>query len=62
MKSIPNRKLLNLIADIQTFGLGFILDRLVNIYRTDKAGSHSYSPHYQLHLKKFKLKEFLCLK
>jgi demethylmacrocin O-methyltransferase len=55
------RKLLNLIADIKAFGLGFNLDRLGKIYRTDKAGSHSYTPHYQAHLKKFKFKRIHLL-
>ncbi len=55
------RKLLNLIADIKAFGPGFNLDRLGKIYRTDKAGSHSYTPHYQAHLKKFKFKRINLL-
>ena len=38
MKSTAKYRMLNLIAYIKAFGLGFNLDRLGKIYRTDKAG------------------------
>ena len=55
------RKLLNIIDDISTIGLGNNLNKLGKIYRTDKQGSHFYTPYYKLHLKKFKLKKINLL-
>ena len=30
------------------------LDKLAKVYGTDKWGAHSYTPHYKMHLQKFK--------
>lgn len=47
-------KLRKFIANIKAIGSGHNLDRLGKIYKTDKAGPHFYTPHYKLHLKKYK--------
>jgi hypothetical protein len=48
------RKLRNLVRDIKAFGRGSDLNKLAEIYQTDKIGNHCYTPHYASHLKKFK--------
>lgn len=50
------RRLRNWLDDLKAIGCGFNLDRLGKIYRTDKTGSHHYTPHYQSHLRKLKFK------
>ncbi len=54
-------KLKNLVTDFKAFGFGFNLDRLGKIYKTDKIVGHFYTPHYQLHFKKFKFKKINLL-
>lgn len=48
------RRIRNIIDDIRAVGFGNNLDKLGEIYRTDKIGRHCYTQHYQLHFKKFK--------
>ncbi len=55
------RKLRNLIDDIKAIGFGNNLDKLAEIYRTDKTGDHNYTPHYKLHFRKFKYKRIKLL-
>lgn len=51
----------NLIKDFK--GLFYInnLDKLAQIYKTDKWGKHFYTPHYQSHFNKFKNKRIKLL-
>ena len=55
------RKIRNFIDDIRAIGLGFNLDKLGKIYRTDKIGSHYYTTIYRLHLKKMKFRKINLL-
>jgi hypothetical protein len=43
------------------FGSGNNLNRLAIIYGCDKYGAHYYTPHYQLHFKKFKYRKINLL-
>jgi demethylmacrocin O-methyltransferase len=54
-------KLRNLINDVRVFGLRRNLNKLGEIYGTDKIGNHYYTPHYMTHLKKFKCKKIKLL-
>lgn len=55
------RKLKNVLDHIRAIGSGDNLDRLGIIYRTDKIGSHYYTPHYESHFHRFKSKEINLL-
>lgn len=55
------RKIRNFIDDVRAIGLGINLDKLGKIYRTDKIGSHYYTPIYRLHLKKMKFRRINLL-
>ena len=50
------RKLRRLITDIKAMGFYNNLNKLAEIYGTDKWGSHYYTPHYKLHLGRFKFR------
>ena len=50
-----------MVANIKAIGLGNNLDKLGKIYKTDKAGGHFYTPHYKLHLKKYKYRRINLL-
>lgn len=55
------RKLRNLFNDFKTIGSGSNLGRLAKVYETDKTRGHSYTPHYQLHFRKFKFRRINLL-
>jgi hypothetical protein len=55
------RKLWNFKNDIQASCFGNDLNKLGKIYGTDKNGCHVYTPHYQLHLQRFKYKRINLL-
>jgi len=55
------RKLRNFYNDFRAIGLGHNLSQLGRIYKTDKIGTHFYTPHYQLHFKRFKFKRISLL-
>lgn len=61
LKKPSRRRLLNLLDNIRAIGLGLNLSRLGKIYRSDKIGGHSYTVHYELHLKKFKYRRINLL-
>lgn len=54
-------KLRSHVNRVRAFGSGRNLERLAEIYRTDKTGAHFYTPHYQRHLGKFRLKKINLL-
>lgn len=55
------RRLHNLLDDIKTIGFGYNLEKLAEIYGTDKVGAHNYTPHYKLHFRKLKYKKIKLL-
>ncbi len=55
------RKMQNFIDDVKAIGFGFNLNKLGRIYRTDKALTHNYTPHYRTHLRRFKFKRINLL-
>jgi len=55
------RRLRNLISDIKAIGFGNNLNKLGEIYQTEKIVGHLYMPHYKLHLKKFKFRRINLL-
>lgn len=63
-KTLPGSsilKLRNLVNNVKAICWSHDLNKLAAIYRTDKTGSHFYTPHYQLHLKKFKFRRINLL-
>ncbi len=61
LKKPSNREFLKLFDDIRALGSGFNLQRLGKIYRSDKSVGHSYTKHYQKHLRRFKFKKIKLL-
>jgi len=61
LSKLTRRKLRNLYNDIRAIGFAHNLDRLGNIYKTDKIGGHFYTPHYSTHFRKFKYKRISLL-
>ncbi len=55
------RRLKNLRDDLKTIGSGGDLDKLAQLYNTDKFGEHFYTPHYKLHFEKFRFKKINLL-
>ncbi len=51
----------NWIQDSKTIFYGHNLNKLAEIYKTDKYGSHYFTQHYQTHFKKFKYKRINLL-
>ena len=54
-------KLGNYYNDFKAILWGHNLNKLAKIYGTDKWGGHWYTPHYKLHLKKFKYRRIKLL-
>lgn len=54
-------KLRRLVENIRAMRWRSNLDRLAEIYNTDKTGTHFYTQHYQTHFKKFKFKRINML-
>lgn len=54
-------KIKNLINDFKTIFVGYNLNKLGEIYGTDKVGKHSYTQHYGTHFKKFRFKKINLL-
>lgn len=54
-------KIRNRIKDIQGLFCFNNLDKLAQLYKTDKFGKHFYTPHYQFHFSRFKYKKFKML-
>lgn len=54
-------KLKRFINNIQSLPFKWNLNKLAEVYGTDKWGAHSYTPHYKTHLKKFKNKKINLL-
>ena len=50
------RKLRHIINKIKAIGFFNNLNRLAEIYGSEKWGSHYYTPHYKLHLGRFKFR------
>lgn len=61
LSGTSKQKLRNLINNLRAVYWRNDLSKLGRIYRTDKIGSHFYTPHYQLHFRKFKNKKFNLL-
>lgn len=55
------RKLRNRVNDLKAFLYGGNLNKLGELYETDKIGRHFYTPHYMTHLKKFRFKKINIL-
>lgn len=56
--SIKNKKKIrNFLNDLKAIGKGSNLNRLGEIYGTDKVGDHNYTECYSHHFKKFKYKK-----
>jgi len=51
----------NFIQDVRAIGHGNNLDKLAQIYGTDKWGRHYYTPHYGTHFKDFKYQKINIL-
>ncbi len=51
------KKLRALLNNIKSIGIRSNLTKLAILYKTDKWGAHFYTPHYQYHFKKFRLKK-----
>ncbi len=56
-----NRLFKNLIFKCKTWYYSSNLDKLGELYGTDKSGDHFYTPHYQHHFKKFRFKKINLL-
>jgi demethylmacrocin O-methyltransferase len=54
-------KIRNIIKDTRGLFCFNNLDKLAQLYKTDKFGKHFYTPHYQFHFSKFKYKKFKML-
>lgn len=54
-------KIRNLIKDMHGLFYFNNLDKLAQLYKTDKFGKHFYTPHYQFHFSRFKYKKFKML-
>jgi len=61
LSNSSKRNLRNFINDIKAGFLGMNLNKLGEIYGTDKIGGHFYTPHYMTHLKRFKFKKINLL-
>ena len=55
------RKVRNFLSDLRALFIISDLNKLAHIYKTDKWGEHSYTPHYKTHLKKYRLKKINLL-
>lgn len=53
--------ILNSVNNIRSIGLSDDLDRLGEIYESDKTGRHFYTQHYQLHFNRFRNSEIKLL-
>ena len=55
------RKVRNFLSDLRALFIISDLNKLARIYKTDKWGEHSYTPHYKTHLKKYRFKRINLL-
>lgn len=55
------RSLRKVVEKVKSIGNGGDLNKLGRIYGTDKIGGHFYTPHYHLHLNKFRFKKINLL-
>lgn len=55
------RKVRNFLSDIRALFIISDLNKLARIYKTDKWGEHSYTPHYRTHLRKYRFKKINLL-
>src|SRR5688572_17217452 len=58
---LQRRRIRNILNYIKSIGRTHDLTTLAKIYKVDKWGWHSYTPHYKQHLKKFKYKRINLL-
>ncbi|WP_276367529.1 class I SAM-dependent methyltransferase [Chryseolinea sp. H1M3-3] len=55
--TLQQRRIRGAVNYFKSIGHTHDLTRLAQIYKTDKWGGHSYTPHYKTHLKKFRFKK-----
>ena len=55
------KMLRNLLNDTKAIGSGENLNKLAEIYGTDKGIGHFYTPHYATHLERFRNKKINLL-
>jgi hypothetical protein len=61
LSNSSKRKLKNFSKDLRAIFSRRNLNKLGEIYGTDKVGVHFYTPHYMTHLKRFRLKKINLL-
>ena len=61
LSSRQKKSIRSFLTELRTFGRGNNLDKLAEIYQTDKYGQHFYTPHYSRHFKHLKYKKVKVL-